>query len=46
MDLSQFGGIPDAQASTIPRAAKEDGLNRPLSEQVKSERNDGLKQQH
>jgi hypothetical protein len=46
MDSSQFGGLADEQASTIPRAAKEEILDRPLSEQVESERNQGLEQQH
>jgi hypothetical protein len=46
MDLSQFGGLGDEQASTIPRAAKEEVLDRQLSEQVESERNQGLEQQH
>jgi hypothetical protein len=46
MDLSQFGGLADKQASTIPRAAKEEVLDRQLSEQVESEGNQGLEQQH
>jgi hypothetical protein len=45
MDLSQFGRIADEQASAIPRAAKKEGLDQPLSEQVESERNQELEHQ-